>query len=191
MAIQDIITDILEREGWPKVTDRVSDRGGLTKGGITLKSYNAYLASRHEALITADVFKDITERQARDFLLTSIAGSFIRMSALDPALFEMMFDWATTSGPDDPVRALQNILNQFGEKLVTDGVYGQRTEDALVRVYGRLGVSQVRRKFAKNRIEFYIRLALDGDDVQAFMHLHPDAQLVNLLGWVRRGLQFL
>nr|WP_222532573.1 glycosyl hydrolase 108 family protein [Azospirillum sp. 412522] len=31
-----IIDTILRREGWPRYTDRPSDRGGPTKGGITL-----------------------------------------------------------------------------------------------------------------------------------------------------------
>ena len=38
MTTEQVITDILRREGWPKYTNRAADKGGPTKGGITLET---------------------------------------------------------------------------------------------------------------------------------------------------------
>ena len=36
------LTKILEREGWPTYTDHPDDRGGPTKGGITLSTLRSW-----------------------------------------------------------------------------------------------------------------------------------------------------
>ena len=40
--IKDCLEKILEREGWPKYTDHPDDRGGPTKGGITLGTLRSW-----------------------------------------------------------------------------------------------------------------------------------------------------
>ncbi len=55
-TLDEVLTDVLQREGWPAVTDRAADRGGLTRGGITLKNYNAWLRAAGTAELTAEQF---------------------------------------------------------------------------------------------------------------------------------------
>jgi lysozyme family protein len=50
--IEAIIDTILRREGWPRYTDRPSDRGGPTKGGITLATLTSW---RKRPVTAADV----------------------------------------------------------------------------------------------------------------------------------------
>ena len=56
-----IIDTILRREGWPRYTNRPSDRGGPTKGGITL----ATLASWRKRPVTATDVAALDEAEVR------------------------------------------------------------------------------------------------------------------------------
>ena len=46
MTDNEIVDEILRREGWPKYTNLAADRGGPTKGGITLGAWREYSGNR-------------------------------------------------------------------------------------------------------------------------------------------------
>ncbi len=60
--VDDIITEILHREGWPKYSNEPADRGGPTKGGITLGSWRDYSGDPDA---TAEDVAAIREAEAR------------------------------------------------------------------------------------------------------------------------------
>lgn len=194
MTIDQILDGILEREGWPQVTNRAADAGGLTRGGITFTSYEPWLRSKGQTITPTD-FVNITEEDAKAFLLDGIASSFMAVRGVNEALFVLMFDWATTSGPDDPVRGLQQILRGTGATIAVDGVYGQKTHLALITYISRGVVDVVdglTKRLAKDRVAFYVRLATDRDKAVAqFRKDNPTTNLENVNGWVNRALEFV
>ena len=60
----DFTAEILRREGWPAYTNLPADRGGPSKGGITLEAWREY-TERPDA--TAAELAEVTEDQARAF----------------------------------------------------------------------------------------------------------------------------
>jgi len=63
--MNEVITEIMRREGWDTYTNHPADRGGPTKWGITLKAWQDYV--NHP--VTEDDIKAINEGQARDFYM--------------------------------------------------------------------------------------------------------------------------
>lgn len=185
-----IIAEILHREGWPVVTNRPADDGGLTKGGITYNNYCRWLKKVGRPVPAPTEFVLITEDQAREFLLNDIAGPLYQIADVNYELFSLVFDWATTSGPDDPTRALQVALRQMGHKITIDGVYGSDTDAALVACDSQTR-DIVRELVAKARVTHYVKVALRDDDVKQFRASNPTTNLENLNGWINRALEFL
>lgn len=200
MSVEQTLTNILHREGWPEVTNKPSDKGGLTKGGVTFTEYNRWLKQKGKDPIFATDFPALTENDARAFMLDDIAGPLVGIEVIDPALFEALFDWAETSGPSIPTRALQAALRALGADVgPVDGNYGAKTSLALRSLAaGALGqipeggtLGNLRRTIAKSRVEFYVRLALRDHAVAEFRKTNPTTDLENVYGWVVRGLEFL
>ena len=46
MTVDEILDAVLEREGWPTYAVHPNDRGGPTKGGITLRTLEAWRGRR-------------------------------------------------------------------------------------------------------------------------------------------------
>lgn len=173
-----LITEILRREGWPRYTDRKADRGGPTKGGITIDTLSAWRNYR----VTARAVFDLQEPEARAIY----AARYITPWAWvpDERLRELLLDWAVTSWHDDPARALQRAVGAG-----VDGVVGPQTRrltrDALAR-----DAAAVRRAVLTARIVFYADLALEELPVRLLLGVNPTLQLHNLRGWLRRCGEF-
>jgi lysozyme family protein len=119
MTEQEIIGEILAREGWPAFTDHPADRGGPTKGGITLASWREY--SKNPAATAADVAA-ITEEQARDFYhFRHIEGPRFA-EILDDALREIVIDAGVLHGVPQSAMWLQQ-----GVGVKADGKIGPLT----------------------------------------------------------------
>lgn len=189
-TLDQVLTDVLQREGWPAVTDRPADRGGLTRGGVTLDNYNAWRVSRGDAPITADQLRNLSEVDARAFLADQFGRPFAFVG--DEGVFVLLVDWAVTSGPDDPTRALQKALQAVGHYAgAVDGAPGPATRAAWVAVHGDLTLcDEIEKSVLAQRRDFYVRLALADPDVVAFIKAHPATQLRNLRGWLNRCDEF-
>ena len=188
MTRADILTGVLEREGWPKVTDLPSDRGGLTKGGVTFTNYNAWRVKHRERPLTRDEFAEITEDEARTFFEDEFFAPLEFVT--DERLFVFLADWAVNAGPDDPIRELQRVLIARG--LYTgsvDGVAGPKTREAW-RAVEHASIRSIEAQMIGARQDFYLDRAFDAD-VRAFIATHPTSQLRNLRGWLRRNISFI
>lgn len=188
MNLDVILSGILQREGWPAITNRASDKGGLTKGGVTFTEYNAWLRKVGRPALLPTEFVYITETDAREFMMADIAGPLFQVSLIDIGLFGVLFDWAETSGPAIPCRALQQLLRDDGATLTIDGVYGHETDMALRGVADAEFLPLLRRRLVDARVLFYVKLALADRDVVTFRRDTPTTDLENLLGWVTRAL---
>jgi lysozyme family protein len=103
MNTQALLTLILRREGWPRVTDHSWDAGKLSKGGVTFTSYNRYLAKRGRQELSRGQFISLGEADARAFFEAEFFVPFAFID--DPGVFAFVTDWAVNAGPDNPTRA--------------------------------------------------------------------------------------
>jgi lysozyme family protein len=185
--IADVLKEGLRREGWPApARSLVSDRGGLTRGGITAASWGEWLSLGRPA--TAEELDAITEAQALEFYY----ARYVALPGLDRVndqqLRALLIDWAFTSSPDDPIKALQQALRSRDlYDGAIDGILGTQTKTALFK--DRDPRATYRRVLAA-RVQFYLDLAIDAQ-AKAFLGAHPSTQLHNLRGWTNRCLEFL
>lgn len=190
-TIDQVLSDVLHREGWPAVTDRPSDLGGLTKGGVTLSNYNVWRVSIGRPPINAQELRDLSEADARAFFQDQFSRPFAFVG--DEGIFVLLVDWAITSGPDEPMKALQAALKLHGSDVgAIDGVAGTKTRAAWKLVEGDFDYChQLETQLLTARADFYVGCVLHDPVTAAFLKATPTSQLANLRGWIRRTLEFL
>lgn len=188
MTTDSIITDILRREGWPKYTNHPADRGGPTKGGITLLTLEVHRNRR----CTVDDLKNLTEEEARKIYYVKFCRRWEKIA--DEPLRIFLIDYSVNSGEDDAVMALQTGLKSIGAyPNRIDGSWGPGTE-AGVRTLNALSISnnsRVYKEVYKHRQNLFLRLALRDGLMVKFMRENPGAQVHNLQGWMNRLVEFL
>ena len=170
MALVPLLERILRREGWPDYTepsDTYPDRGGPTKGGITLTALRRW---RKEPRISQRDLRALTKDEALAILRQRYVGSNGIHLLEETPLFEQVVDNSVLSGPYLSVCDLQLALGVY-----VDGVIGPKT-CAAVAAQG----AAVRGKLVRTRA---MRIV-------AFVQQHPK-QLVYLKGWMRRILSFI
>ena len=162
MTINDIITELLNREGGSKVTSDPHDKGGRTQYGISEKYH-------------PDAWKDghVTEAEARSIYFNKYVKGpgYDKIPASHTAVLEQLVDFGVNSGPAIATAKLQGLLG-----VATDGVFGPRTLKALLATDARL----INNALVRARIGMICSIVQD----------HP-AQLRFLEGWVKRALEFI
>jgi lysozyme family protein len=99
MTVDQIIDEILRREGWPKYTNRASDRGGPTKGGITLATLRAWRAA--QPYVSAADVEALTEAEVRTIYRHRYVIEPGYAAIADAALRGVVVDCAVLYGTDD------------------------------------------------------------------------------------------
>lgn len=119
-----VIDEVMQREGWPKFTDASEDRGGPTKGGITLKTLSGYMGRP----CTTEELQALDEPTARAIYETIfiVKPGFMRIA--DQEVREYLIDIGVTSGPARAVRYLQRCIGLPAKDV--DGVLGPVTAAA-------------------------------------------------------------
>ncbi len=112
---QAAVQHILDAEGRDKITDDLSDPGGLTKWGISLRAYPS---------LGKDGIRNLTEQDAitiyrRDYWTP------LHCDELPPSTALMIFDCAVNQGQPIAAMILQRAL-----KVQADGVIGPKTIEA-------------------------------------------------------------
>ncbi len=179
MTIDDILTDLLRREGWPAYTDRASDKGGPTKGGVTLRTLSAW---RSRPCTIADL-QALPEAEARAIYRRRYVEDprFDRIA--DERLRALLVDAGVLSGPTTAIGWLQEACG-----TTIDGVLGP---DTLAAIVAR-GPETVYRDVLRLRTRALVRLGTVLDPAfVAFLREHPGSQAANLSGWVNRCLEFV
>ena len=167
MTISEILEGVLDREGWPTVTDHPNDRGGFTKGGITLRSVEQWRGR--------PVPRRELERLKKEEALEILERRFVNTNGIhrvpDVALKTQVIDNAVLSGPVNAVKDLQRAL-----LVRQDGIIGPITLGRIDSV----GAVKVRQRLAVTRT---LRLAK--------IAAKDSTQNVFLVGWLKRSLGFL
>jgi lysozyme family protein len=165
--IREILSGVLEREGWPEVTNHPRDRGGLTKGGITHRTVEQWRGRR--------VTRRELERLQKSEALEILERRFVETNGIqrldDEALKTQMIDDSVLSGPVNAVKDLQRAL-----RVRQDGIIGPIT-------LGR--IEAVGRKVTGQRLAITRTLRL------AKIAAKDPTQNVFLVGWLKRSLGFL
>ena len=170
-----LIDGILEREGWPAYHDRgEDDRGGPTKGGITLRT----LSEWREREVTVQELQALTEEEARYIYLRRYVYAPGFDAIEDDELRFQVVDAGVLHGTGWAARRLQELIG-----VSADGIIGPVTQGAL-RHYNptRLGIL-----FGCRRAKKLARLVRD--DVRRRGLYRGD--ITNLVGWVDRALAFV
>ena len=165
--VEKILRGVLDREGWPSYTVHPNDKGGPTKGGITLRTLESWRQRR----CTRAELQRLTEDEALAILSRRYAEANGIQRVTDLDLRTQLIDDAVLSGPFIAAKDLQEALS-----VVVDGIIGPQTLAAITRD----GVAVVERRMVVARS---LRLA-------RHVQQHPD-QVVFLVGWLSRSLSFL
>ena len=165
--VEKILRGVLDREGWPVYTVHPNDRGGPTKGGITLRTLESWRGRR----CTRAELQRLTEDEALAILSRRYAEANGIQRVTDLDLRTQLIDDAVLSGPFIAAKDLQEALG-----VVVDGIIGPQTLAAI----DRDGAAVVGRRLV---VERSLRLA-------RHVQQHSD-QLVFLVGWLTRTLSFL
>ena len=99
-----ILDAILRSEGWPQFTNHSDDRGGPTRGGITLRTLQDH---RPMQVVTVDDLQALTEDEAREIYLSSyiVAPGFDKIH--DDLLRWQVVDCGVLSGQRRAVKWIQ------------------------------------------------------------------------------------
>lgn len=120
---RDIIAGILRREGWPTYTNHPADRGGPTKGGITLSAFRDYCGNQ---ALRAEDLQAVTEAQARVFYMYKYITDprFHRIE--DARLLALVVDCGVHHGPRAATKWVQRAVG-----MRQDGIFGDMTTAAV------------------------------------------------------------
>ena len=178
-ADQQLLEGIISREGGWTVTDAEYDRGGLSYGGMTLRTLNNWLrAQKRDAIDPVDfrVHAKCADERLQADVLTCYTETFIRpFDWISPVVLRgLVIDAAVTSGVTNAVRILQRAVG-----TAADGVAGPNT-GAATRAAAQHGLNRLLVRITRERVEFFIRIT-QGDPTQ----------LKWLAGWCRRAFDLL
>jgi lysozyme family protein len=176
--VHSILDDIERSEGWPKYTNRPSDRGGPTKGGITLTTLSTW---RGRPCTIADL-QALERPEARAIYTHIYLTPWYWLP--DDRLMHLCIDFHVNSGPSPPATALQLFAN-----VTPDGRVGPVTRGAILAVAPERYPAMYQAVWTY-RHAWFMRLAFDAE-VREFLRTHPKTQLHNLQGWMNRLLRFL
>lgn len=167
MTTDQLIDDILRREGGGTFTNNPSDRGGPTKYGITARTLANYRGMQRSATI-AEV-KALTEDEARAIYRTQYLRPFEAIPF--EHLVAQLVDYGVNAGPMEAIKALQRCLG-----VEADGILGERTKTALYAQPQRF----TNNALVAYRCQFYVDIVKKD---------HTQAKF--LLGWIARACVFV
>lgn len=162
MTVDDMISDILEREGG--YVNHPADRGGETNYGITKETL---------AMVNPDLdIKLLTKSEAAEIYRRAYYYR-PKINEINKHVQPVVFDMAVNHGPVKAIKMLQECINEMApvSTIAVDGLIGPVTVSASQWV--------TTKELIKRRIEFYA-------DIVANDH----SQAVFLKGWLNRAREF-
>lgn len=176
-----IIDAILKREGWPRYTNRPSDRGGPTKGGITLDTLTAW---RKRPVTAADV-EALDEAEVRAIYQSRYIDGPGFAGITDADLRALVIDSGVNHGPGRASTWLQDAVNDVAGRplLKADGAVGPKTLSAV----NSADAGGLWRSVFAARMRFYGQI-ITGD---ARKRGRTEDDALNAAGWLNRLSEFI
>lgn len=171
------ISEVIEREGGDKFTNRAADRGGPTRYGVTQDTARRFGYTGDMAALPFDVAFNVYGEIWNQCRCDDIA-SF----STDLAVY--VFDFAVNSGEGRAGNRLQRLLNVLNNRgklypdITVDGDIGNQTIQSLTafaKVRGEAGLKMLAEAFNALRIGLCFDLAEK-----------QDSQEENVTGWFNR-----
>lgn len=142
-----LIGAVLEHEGG--LADDPDDPGGITKYGISLRSYPH---------LGRDGIRNLTVEQARDIYYRDWWLKLKCPGIENDVIAQKLLDISVHVGPRTGVKILQRALREAGQVVVVDGKIGPQTigatnradPDALLAAMRRLQAAHYRTLFKRN-----------------------------------------
>lgn len=173
----ELIDDLIRREG-STYTNRLSDRGGPTKYGITLATLGKF---RKRAVTAADV-QALTETEARSCYVSMFIIEPGFAAVANNALRALLVDAGVQHGPDDAVRWLQQVL-----AVKVDGDIGEKTLQALAAADARHVFADI----VALRCSYYGQLVTKDPTLKKAREVGLHLQAENAHGWANRLAEFI
>ena len=174
MTADDIITDVLKREG-SAFTNDPTDHGGPTKYGITLRDLRAW---RLDFSLRAEVVEALTEDEARAIYRKQYIEDPGFEAIPDDWLRAFLVDAGVLQGPRNAIKFLQRSLG-----VVSDGILGPATLFAL----SQAPQQPLRKAVLRERIQHLVACAI----VDVPPDIVSTTNLKYLRGWLNRVASFL
>lgn len=168
MTVEGLIGAILVAEGWPKFTNDPADRGGPTKGGITLRTLAQH---RGEDVTAADV-EALEEPEVRAIYRFLYVGRPRFDEIHDELLQANVVDAGVLHGTGWAARRLQEVV---GVKV--DGIVGPVTLGKINDDRNPLGLDLL---FTARRAQRVAKIVAA-----------DPSQIKYLEGWINRTVKFL
>lgn len=160
--MEDIINQVIQREGGSKATNRSNDPGGRTQYGISERANPEAWA---DGKVTEDEAREIYTRKY-------IKGpGFDKIPPSHAKVQSQLIDYGVHSGPQIAIQKLQKALG-----TTIDGVLGPNTLAALVASEPR----QINNQLVVERLKMIARV----------VQKNP-AQLSDLAGFINRATEFI
>jgi len=174
MTVEDMITDVLRREGG--FSNDPADRGGATNMGITRGTLSAYYGRP----ATVDEVRGLTPELAREiYRRIYLDGPGIH--TMPAPIQAVLFDAAVNSGPRRSVTWLQEVLNFAGYgPLQADGAIGPKTRAAAEKAIAEMGAAMLQVCLIEQRRGFLEQLMRSDPSQERFRK-----------GWLRRLLELM
>jgi len=175
MNEHDLITEVMRREGWPKYTNHPADKGGPTKGGITLATLSAW---RKRPVTAADV-EALTEAEVRGIYAQQYVRGPKFDQIADPALRHAVIDAGVLSGQPTAARWLQQAIG-----VTVDGIIGPRTLAAV----NAASANVIRLRFTAARVRAHGAVVQANANARASGEKVKD-QALFIGGWLDRAMK--
>ena len=161
MTNDDIIDDVILKEGGSATTNDPSDKGGRTTYGISERANEA-------------AWKDgvVTKEEARAIYITKYVVQPGFDQVQDEHLRHLLVDFGVLSGPGTAIKALQRALGTR-----EDGVLGL---DTLSKVNAHTDSRKIHNRVVEERVKLMGRI----------VQKNP-SQLKWLSGWLNRSISFI
>ena len=152
---------VLKHEGG--LSEHPSDPGGITKWGISLRSYPE---------LGEEGIRNLTREQAAEIYYRDFYKRYGHDRINDEAVATKLLDMAVNMGPATAHRLLQEALVFLGYDIAVDGIIGPQTIGAA----NRADPARLLRVLRWKAAERYFRLVEQRPQSRAF-----------LIGWLRRA----
>lgn len=180
MTDDDVISGILATEGWPAYTNNPNDRGGPTRGGITL----ATLSQWRGKPCTAKDVESLSEGECRAIYAKRYITDFGFDKIKNEGLRAMVIDAGVLHGQARAGKWLQELVGLTGPDL--DGVIGPKS----AVLVNRENANALRIRFAVRRVRFIGELLNENAKARKAGKTSKD-QALFAEGWCSRSTQDL
>lgn len=173
-SLDELIEEIVAREGGYKYENVPGDRGGPTKGGITLSR----LRDERSQDVTAEDVRNLTPDEIKDIYRRKYYYG-PKIDRLPDFIEPVVMDFYTTSGTW-ALKSLQRVIRQFGYDCDLDGKIGPQTIRLAFDLANNVPMDVIVNAYCHERARFYRQIWENDASQKKFAR-----------GWNNRAMAFL